>query len=102
MEKRIERAEEEPNQEQAEDDQPREKDDPILDLAIEYVVNSAYPTGISKEKKRAVRKRAAKLLVEDGDVFLRKKNRKVTENKDRYHIYAYRYCIHTQYSTACR
>ena len=42
MEKRIERAEEEPNQEQAEDDQPREKDDPILDLAIEYVVNSAY------------------------------------------------------------
>ena len=52
MEKRIERAEEEPNQEQAEDDQPREKDDPILDLAIEYVVNSAYPTGISKEKLR--------------------------------------------------
>ena len=89
MEKRIERAEEEPNQEQAEDDQPREKDDPILDLAIEYVVNSAYPTGISKEK-RAVRKRAAKLLVEDGDVFLRKKSRKVTENKDRYNIYAYR------------
>ena len=77
MEKRIERAEEEPNQEQAEDD-------PILDLAIEYVVNSAYPTGISKEKKKAMRKRAAKLLVEDGDAFLRKKNRKVTENRQKY------------------
>ena len=33
------------------DDQPRETDDPILDLAIEYVVNGAYLTGISKEKR---------------------------------------------------
>lgn len=39
------------------DDDEAEKD-PILDLAIDYAVQRTYPDGLSKEKKRAVRKKA--------------------------------------------
>ena len=72
MEKGTKRTKEE------QDQAPEEKDDPILDLAIEYVASGAYPAGIPKQKKRAVRKRAANLLVQDGEVFLQRKNRKVS------------------------
>lgn len=53
------------------DDDEAEKD-PILDLAIDYAVQRTYPDGLSKEKKRAVRKRAATLIVEKGEVFFEK------------------------------
>lgn len=54
-----------------------EQDDAILDLAIHYALHSCYSEGLSKEKKRAVRKRAARLVVERGEVFVQKKDRKV-------------------------
>ena len=54
------------------------KHDDILDFAIYYVLHGgSYPDGLSKEKKRAVRKRAAKLATEKGEVFLLKKERRV-------------------------
>ena len=56
---------------------PVEKDDPILEHAIDYRINRCYPPGVTKDKKRAVRKRAAALVVENGEVFLQRKNRKV-------------------------
>ena len=52
----------------------------ILDLAIYYCLhNSSYPNGLSKEKKRAMRERAAKLQTEKGEVFLLKKERRVNK-----------------------
>ena len=44
------------------------KHDDILDFTIYY--DGSYPDGLTKEKKRAVRKRAAKLETEKGEVFL--------------------------------
>ena len=56
-----------------------EKDDRILDLAIHYALNNNYPETeeLTKYQKRAVRKRAATLLVEKGEVYIEKKERKV-------------------------
>ena len=56
---------------------PKEKEDPILDHAIYYAINGTYPNDLTKEKKRAVRKRAAILTVENGEVYLQRKARKV-------------------------
>ena len=53
------------------------KEDRILDCAIHYVLNKTYPCELEKDKKRAVRKRAATLVLEDGEVFVQQKNRKV-------------------------
>ena len=50
-----------------------ESKDDILDLAIEYAVRGCYKDGLSKDKKRAVRKRAKNLIVEKGEVYLRRK-----------------------------
>ena len=49
----------------------------ILDCTIHYVLNKTYPCELEKDKKRAVRKRAATLVLEDGEVFVQQKNRKV-------------------------
>ena len=37
------------------------RDDAILELAIQFASSGAYPAGLAKAKKRAVRKRAANL-----------------------------------------
>ena len=52
-----------------------EKDDRILDLAIHYALNNNYPETeeLTKYQKRAVRKRAATLLGEKGEVYLEKR-----------------------------
>ena len=52
-----------------------EKDNRILDLAINYALNNSYPAteDLSKYQKRAIRKRAATLLVEKGEIYLEKK-----------------------------
>ena len=54
-----------------------EKEDAVLDHAIYYVLHRTYPGELTKEEKRAVRKRATNLIVEKGEVFLKKKERKV-------------------------
>ena len=38
------------------------KEDRILDCAIHYVLNKTYPCELEKDKKRAVRERAATLV----------------------------------------
>ena len=53
------------------------KEDPILDYAINYAVNGTYPDELTKEKKRAVRKRAGTLILENGEVYLQRKGRRV-------------------------
>lgn len=56
-----------------------ENEDPILDMAIHYVLQQTYPVTaqLSKYQKRAIRKRAATLHVERGEFFLSRKGRKV-------------------------
>ncbi len=43
-----------------------DKEDAILELAIKYVLTNGYPPYLSKDRKRAVRKRATMLVVENG------------------------------------
>ena len=47
---------------------------PILDLAIEYRLSGSYPTELTKDKKRAVRKRAATLIADNGEIYVERKN----------------------------
>ena len=47
--------------------------DQILELAMDYVVHHSYLPGLMKEKKRAVRKRVSTLVVDKGEVFMKKK-----------------------------
>ena len=51
--------------------------DNILDYAIEYRMRGTYPPGLSKDKKRAVRKRAQVIVVEEGEVYIQRKKNKV-------------------------
>ena len=57
--------------------QQDEEVDQILELAVDYAVRRSYPPGLTKERKRAVRKRASTLVVDKGEVFLKKKGRRV-------------------------
>ena len=49
--------------------------DEILDFAIEYRTTGLYPEGLNANKKRAVRKRATAIIVDQGEVFLKKKHK---------------------------
>lgn len=53
-------------------------DDRILDYAIEYVSKGCYRENLTANEKRAVRKRAKKITVDRGQVFLNKKGGKVS------------------------
>ena len=46
-----------------------DSDDTLL-IAVHYVLRGTYPEGVSKDKKRAARKRATNLVVERGEVLL--------------------------------
>ena len=58
------------------DEEDSAPNDLILDLAIQYAQYGTYPPQLPKEKKRSVRKRARRLVVERGEVFLEKKREK--------------------------
>ena len=51
--------------------------DDVLELAIEYAVRGQYPPGLTKDRKRAVWRRATTLQVDKGEVFLKRKGREV-------------------------
>ena len=49
-------------------------DQQLLELAIEYKVSGTYPIkGLTKDKKRAIRKRAESIDIIGGEAYLRKK-----------------------------
>ena len=54
-----------------------DKENMILDEAICCAIHGCYSGKLTKEKKRAVRKRAVNLVVEAGEVFMKKKVQKV-------------------------
>ena len=58
-------------------DSIEEKDEQLLQYAIDYTISHTYPPDLSKDKKRAVRRKAATLTVEKGEVFLRRHQRRV-------------------------
>ena len=51
------------------DDQETNGVDEILEYAIRYSQDGSYTPYLTKDKKRAVRKRAALLTVDKGEVF---------------------------------
>ena len=51
--------------------------DEILEYTIRYAQDGSYPPNLTKDKKRAVRKRAALLTVERGEVFFTRGKAKV-------------------------
>lgn len=53
-------------------------EDNILDYAIEYKLSGTYPLSLTKEKKRAVRKRAATLIAENGEIYVQRKKGSLT------------------------
>ena len=55
-----------------------ENEDRILDLTIYYALNKKYSTNLDKDLRRAVRKRAASLVVEQGEVYVQKKVKAIT------------------------
>ena len=50
--------------------------DEILDAAITYKTDGTYPCNSSKDRKRAIRKRAERLEIVKGELFFLKKNGK--------------------------
>ena len=58
------------------EDEHQEADN-ILEHAIEYCMTGSYPPGLTKDKKRAVRKRARAVTVENGEVYLQRRKNKV-------------------------
>ena len=50
--------------------------DKVLDAAITYKTDGTYPSNSSKDRKRAIRKRAERLEIVKGELFFVKKNRK--------------------------
>ena len=52
-------------------------EDHILDCAIEYKLSGTYPPSLTKDKKRAVRKRAATLITDNGEIYVQRKKRRV-------------------------
>ena len=51
--------------------------DDILEFAIQYVQDGSYPPKLTKDRKRAVRKRATLLTVEKGQIFVKHGGSKV-------------------------
>lgn len=50
-----------------------ESSDILLDLAIEYAMKGTYRDGLTKEKKRAVRKKAQSLVIDKGEIYIKRK-----------------------------
>ena len=73
------RDEERDGEQRAEIDGEDEHQEPdnILEHAIEYCMKGSYPLGLTKDKKRAVRKRARAVTVENGEVFVQRRKKKV-------------------------
>ena len=65
------------------EDEVSENNDSILEPAIDYALHHGYPQGLSKERKRAVRRRASTLEVDKGEVFFEKEREK-SESCDSY------------------
>jgi len=53
------------------------KNEDLLDFAINYKLKGSYPDNTSKDRKRAIRKRAKNLITDKGEIFLMRKTNRV-------------------------
>lgn len=53
----------------------RQDEDDLLDAAAVYAIDNVYPEGCTANRKRIIRKKAAKLVIENGEVFVKKKGK---------------------------
>ena len=65
--------------------------DELLDAAITYKIDGTYPSNSSKDRKRAIRKRAERLEINKGELFLLRKSGEqkvniITEPAEQRHI----------------
>ena len=72
--------------EQPTEQKQEEAESQLLEYAIFYSENGMYPDGLSKDKKRAVRKKAKSISIELGEVFIIKKNKKVSQHTHEYRM----------------
>ena len=49
-----------------------EREDELVANAVDYLIERSYPEGCTSNKKRIVRRKAATLVLRDGDVFYKK------------------------------
>jgi len=54
-----------------------EKNEDLLDFAIKYKLKGSYLDNTSKDRKRAIRKRAKNLATDKGEIFLMRKTSRV-------------------------
>ena len=55
-----------------------EAENSLLDAAAVYAIEKHYPDGCMANRKRIIRKKAAKLVIINGEVFVKKKAGKVS------------------------
>ncbi len=53
-------------------DHDEEKDAELIELAYRYLTEKTYPSGITENRKRAIRNKAKKFVVRDGELFYKK------------------------------
>ncbi len=53
-------------------DHGKEKDAELIELAYRYLTEKTDPIGITENRKRAIRNKAKKFVVRDGELFYKK------------------------------
>lgn len=48
----------------------------LVEAAYQYITDTSYPDGCSKEQKRTIRRKATKFVVRNGVMFFKKKKKK--------------------------
>ena len=78
--------------EEMEEIEAAQKDEQLLELAVHYIISGGeHAAEISKDKKRAVRRKASTLDVQKGEVFLKRHGRIVKVHDIAIAIYLYTY-----------
>ena len=49
-----------------------EQEDELVANAVDYLIETSYPEGCTSNKKRIIRRKAATLVLRDGEVFYKK------------------------------
>ena len=52
-----------------------ERDVDLVEEAYRYLTDKTYPNGTTENRKRAIRNKAKKFIIKDGELFYRKKQK---------------------------
>ena len=56
-----------------------ESEDDLIEQAYDYKVNGKYPEGCTLNNKRSIRRKADKIVLQNGDVCMKKKTKGTNE-----------------------